>query len=98
MVKRQQKISRCWRTSTGADHFLAPRAYLSTAAKPGRHLLDALTRLAAHDPCIPQAAGPRPTRDLNSHTRPGAHESVNAHTVVVDTPAGPSGNRQTTIE
>ena len=58
MVKLQQKISGCWRTSTGADHFLALRAYLSTAAKQGHRILDALTRLAAHDPWIPQAAGP----------------------------------------
>jgi transposase len=50
MVKLQQKISGCWRTSTGADHFLALRAYLSTTRKQGRHALDALTRLAAHDP------------------------------------------------
>jgi transposase len=58
MVKLQQKISGCWRTSTGADQFLALRAYLSTARKQSRHILDALTRLAAHDPWIPQAAGP----------------------------------------
>ena len=58
MVKLQQKISGCWRTPKGADHFLALRAYLSTTRKQGRHLLDALTRLAAHDPWIPQAASP----------------------------------------
>lgn len=58
MVKLQQKISGCWRTPTGADRFLALRAYLSTARKQGRHILDALTRLAAHDPWIPQAASP----------------------------------------
>ena len=58
MVKLQQKISGCWRTSTGAHQFLAIRAYLSTARKQGLHLLDALTRLAAHDPWLPQAAGP----------------------------------------
>lgn len=58
MVKLQQKISGCWRTSTGADHFLALRAYLSTTRKQGRHILDALTRLAAHDPWMPQAASP----------------------------------------
>jgi len=56
MVKLQQKISGCWRTNTGADQFLAIRAYLSTARKHGRHTLDALTRLAAHDPWIPHAA------------------------------------------
>lgn len=58
MVKLQQKISGCWRTSTGANHFLALRAYLSTTRKQGYHILDALTRLAARDPWIPQAAGP----------------------------------------
>ena len=58
MVKLQQKISGCWRTSTGADQFLALRAYLSTARKQGRHALDVLTQLAAHDPWIPQAASP----------------------------------------
>lgn len=58
MVKLQQKISGCWRTSSGADHFLALRAYLSTARKQGRHTIDVLTRLANADPWIPQAAGP----------------------------------------
>lgn len=58
MVKLQQKISGCWRTATGADHFLALRAYLSTTRKQGRDILDALTSLAAHDPWIPQAASP----------------------------------------
>jgi transposase len=58
MVKLQQKISGCWRTSTGAQHFLALRAYLSTARKQGQPLLHALTQLAAHDPWLPQAAGP----------------------------------------
>lgn len=58
MVKLQQKISGSWRTSTGAEHFLALRAYLSTARKQGRHLLDTLARLAAHDPWLPQPAEP----------------------------------------
>lgn len=58
MVKLQQKISGCWRTPTGADHFLALRAYLSTARKQGRHIINALTHLAAHDPWIPQSASP----------------------------------------
>lgn len=58
MVKLQQKISGCWRTSTGAEHFLALRAYLSTARKQGQRLLDALTQLATHDPWLPQAADP----------------------------------------
>jgi transposase len=58
MIKLQQKISGSWRTNTGANHFLALRAYLSTAKKQGRHTIDVLTRLAAADPWIPQAAGP----------------------------------------
>lgn len=58
MVKLQQKVSGCWRTSSGADHFLALRAYLSTAGKQGRRAIDVLTRLATGDPWIPQAAGP----------------------------------------
>ena len=58
MVKLQQKISGSWRTSAGANHFLALRAYLSTAHKQGRHTIDTLTRLATADPWIPQAASP----------------------------------------
>jgi transposase len=58
MVKLQIKISGCWRTTTGADHFLALRAYLSTARKQGQRILDALTHLAAHDPWMPHAASP----------------------------------------
>lgn len=58
MIKLQQKISGCWRTSTGADRFLALRAYLSTARKQRQRILASLTRLATHDPWIPQAASP----------------------------------------
>jgi transposase len=57
MIKLQQKISGSWRTTTGANHFLAIRAYLSTAHKQGRHTIDVLTRLAATEPWIPQTAG-----------------------------------------
>lgn len=57
-VKLQQEISGSWRTSAGTNHFLALRAYLSTAHKQGRHTIDILTRLATADPWIPQAAGP----------------------------------------
>ena len=53
MIKLQQKISGCWRTTSGAEQFLALRAYLSTARKQRHHVLDALTRLAARDPWIP---------------------------------------------
>ncbi|MHB1065616.1 MAG: IS66 family transposase [Georgenia sp.] len=58
MIKIQQKISGSWRTTTGADHFLALRAYISTTRKQGRDMLDALARLAAHTPWLPAAASP----------------------------------------
>ena len=45
MAKIQQKISGGWRTAHGAERFFAVRGYLSTAAKQGRNLLDAITRL-----------------------------------------------------
>lgn len=53
MVKLQQKISGCWRTITGAERFLALRAYLSTARKNQHALTDALTALATRDPWLP---------------------------------------------
>jgi transposase len=57
MIKIQQKISGSWRTTAGADHFLALRAYISTTRKQGRDALDALTGLARHTPWLPAAAG-----------------------------------------
>jgi transposase len=58
MVKLQQKISGCWRTSAGAERFLAIRSYLSTARKQGLRPIDVLMALAAGRPWVPQAAGP----------------------------------------
>jgi transposase len=58
MVKLQQKISGCWRTSAGAQRFLAIRSYLSTARKQGLRPIDVLTALAAGRPWVPLAAGP----------------------------------------
>lgn len=57
MIKIQQKISGSWRTTTGADHFLALRAYISTTRKQGRDTLDALARLAHHSPWLPATVG-----------------------------------------
>lgn len=45
MAKIQQKITGGWRTMHGAERFFAVRGYLSTAAKQGKNLLDAITRL-----------------------------------------------------
>lgn len=58
MIKIHQKISGSWRTTTGADRFLALRAYISTTRKQGRDTLDSLARLASHNPWLPTAAGP----------------------------------------
>ena len=56
MVKLQQKISGCWRTTKGAERFLKIRSYLSTARKNGIDAIDALTRLAIGDPWLPDPA------------------------------------------
>jgi transposase len=56
MVKLQQKISGCWRTTQGAERFLAIRSYISTARKQGQLPLDVLTQLAAGRPWRPAPA------------------------------------------
>jgi len=53
MIKLQQKISGCWRTITGAEHFLALRSYLSTTRKNGQLPAPALTALANSQPWLP---------------------------------------------
>jgi len=58
MVKLQQKISGTWRTTSGAERFLALRSYISTTRKQGRNLLDALHRAVEGDPWLPVAADP----------------------------------------
>jgi transposase len=55
MVKLQQKISGCWRTTEGAERFLAIRSYLSTARKHGQRPIDALTALTGGRPWLPAA-------------------------------------------
>lgn len=56
MVKLRQKISGCMRTLVGAQQFCAIRSYLATAAKHSLNLLDALTRLTAGRPWLPEGA------------------------------------------
>ncbi|MGH2836580.1 MAG: IS66 family transposase, partial [Solirubrobacteraceae bacterium] len=56
MVKLQQKISGCWRTTQGAERFLAIRSYLSTARKQGLRPVDVLCRLTAGEPWLPAPA------------------------------------------
>ena len=64
MIKIQQKISGCWRTTVGADRFLALRAYISTTRKQGRDTIDALAQLAKTP-----ALAPRHHRTLTHKTR-----------------------------
>lgn len=58
MVKLQQKISGCWRTTHGAQRFLTIRSYLSTTRKNGIGALHALDALAAGTPWLPASASP----------------------------------------
>ena len=53
MVKIAQKISGGFRSTEGAENFLAFRSYLSTAAKQGVNRLDALQQLFNGNPWIP---------------------------------------------
>jgi transposase len=57
MVKIAQKISGGFRSFEGAEAFLAFRSYLSTAAKQGVNLHDALQRLFAGNPWMPAGPG-----------------------------------------
>jgi transposase len=43
MIKVRLKISGCFRTVQGAEHFARIRSYLSTARKQGRNVLDSIT-------------------------------------------------------
>lgn len=56
MVKLQQKISGCFRTSDGARNFCRVRSYLSTARKQGYSLLCALERVLNGKPLTFHAA------------------------------------------
>ena len=56
MTKLRQKVSGCLRTLTGARQFCAIRSYLSTAAKHGLGLFNALVMLTDGRPWIPSTA------------------------------------------
>ena len=56
MAKLKQKVSGCLRTMTGARQFCAIRSYLSTAAKHGLGLFDALVMLTEGRPRLPVTA------------------------------------------
>ena len=56
MAKLRIKISGCMRSVAGAEAFCAIRSYLSTAAKHGISMLDALTRAASGAAWVPETA------------------------------------------
>lgn len=56
MSKLRIKVSGCMRSTAGAEAFCAIRSYLSTGAKHGIGMLDALTRAANGSAWIPGAA------------------------------------------
>ena len=60
MVKIAQKVSGGFRSTEGAEAFLALRSYLSTAAKQGVNLFDALRRLFDGNPWMPATPGSGP--------------------------------------
>jgi len=53
MIKVRQKISGCFRTTTGADRFCRIRGYISTLRKQGIPILDALGKAIAGNPPMP---------------------------------------------
>jgi transposase len=56
MGKLRIKVSGCMRSMAGAEAFCAIRSYLSTAAKHGIGMLDALTRAASGTAWVPETA------------------------------------------
>jgi transposase len=56
MSKLRIKVSGCMRSMAGAEAFCAIRSYLSTAAKHGIGMLDALARAASGTAWIPEVA------------------------------------------
>jgi transposase len=56
MVKLQQKISGCWRTDEGAQHYLRVRSYIATARKHNQRPLSVLAQLARGQAWMPTPA------------------------------------------
>ena len=58
MLKVQQKISGCFRTLKGAQHFCRIRSYLSTARKQSRNIFNAIVSALSGQPFIPSPSLP----------------------------------------
>jgi len=54
MFKVKQKVSGCFRSPEGADHFCRIRGYISTLRKQGYSVLDGLTSVFAGQPFMPR--------------------------------------------
>jgi transposase len=55
MIKVRLKISGCFRTVEGAEHFARIRSYFSTARKQGHNILDSITAAIKGVPFLPAA-------------------------------------------
>lgn len=53
MIKVRLKISGCFRTTYGAEHFARIRSYLSTARKQNLNILDSIISAIQGNPFIP---------------------------------------------
>ena len=53
MLKVKQKISGCFRSQKGAQHFMRIRSYISTAKKQNQNVLLALQNAFQNNPFIP---------------------------------------------
>ena len=58
MVKLREKISDCFRTTTGAERFCRIRGYISTLRKQGMPVLSALGKAIAGNPPLPTTIQP----------------------------------------
>jgi transposase len=57
MMKVQQKVSGCFRTTAGAQTFCRLRSYLSTMKKQGHHVIAALKSVFSGTPLTPDVPG-----------------------------------------
>lgn len=94
MVKVHQKVSGGFRSVDEAEAFLAFRSYLSTAAKQGINLLDALQQSSTAPmdasrtrrrplnhgaPAPPTTPTPAPHGTASSTTHPTSHRDLNSY-------------------
>jgi len=57
MMKVKQKVSGCFRTTTGAHAFCRIRSYISTMKKQGQHVIAALKSVFSGTPLVPDVPG-----------------------------------------